>query len=66
MHTTQLLLLFMTYKATVVRKKKYCKILPLPPVTTTQKCGNFIILVGLVGLVAHQLFLAQLSTEHTD
>lgn len=53
--TTQRLLLFMTYKATVKKKKKYCKILPFLQITATHKCGNFIILVGLVGLVAHQL-----------
>lgn len=32
--TTQLLLLFMSYKATVV--KNDCKILPIPPITTAQ------------------------------
>lgn len=61
--TTKPSLPFMTYKASVVkdRGKKYSEILPFPPITTTQKCGNFIILVGLVALVAHQL-----STEPTD
>lgn len=45
----------MTSKAT--KKEKYCKILPFPPITTTQKTGNFYILVELETLIAHQLLL---------